>query len=360
MQLTTQPTNQAVEAGGVAHLSVTAPAGTNYRYQWRRYSQPIAGATGPELTITNFNPADSGQYDVVVYQTDYSAAIISQSAYVGTGRSRLVNLSALGFAGTGEETFFQGFVLEGSTYGAPVGPIIRSVGPGLVRLGVENVLTDPKLSVLNSSHVEIAANDNWYVAPTLSALPADPAEMAALGAFALDPGARDSALKLPTPNGGLMLVQVAGANGGTGYVLNEIYAPDYPLLHLVNLSARSRVGDRPLIAGFVITGQLPLKVLIRGIGPTLGTQGVSRPLANPKITLYRGSAPIHDNDNWNQAANVTALRAASVTAGAFALPENSNDAAMLETLDPGVYSVHVTSVDGSPGIALVEIYEARE
>jgi hypothetical protein len=31
---------------------------------------------------------------------------------------------------------------------------------------------------------------------------------------------------------------------------------------------------------------------------------------------------------------------------------------MLETLEPGVYTVHVASVDGTTGIALVEIYEA--
>jgi hypothetical protein len=182
--------------------------------------------------------------------------------------------------------------------------------------------------------------------------------MAMLGAFALDPGALDSALKLPTPAGGLYFVQASGTGGGTGYVLNEIYAPDYPLLHLVNLSARSRVGDRPLIAGFVIGGDIPLKVLIRGVGPGLAAQGVRAPVANPKITLYRGGTALHNNDNWGQAANLADLRAATTAVGAFALTDGSNDAAMLETLEPGVYSVHVTSVDDTPGIALVEIYEA--
>ncbi len=359
MKLETQPVAQAVVPGGDVHLSVTAPAGANYRYQWRRSAQPIPGATGAELTLTNFNASNNGQYDVIVYQNDYSAAIISNPVYVAVGGSRLVNLSALGFAGTGEETFFQGFVLQGSTYDLQtVGPIIRSVGPGLVRLGVQNVLSDPQLSILNASHTVIAANDNWSVAPTVLGLPALPSEMASLGAFALDPGALDSALKLPTPAGGLCLVQASGAGGSTGYVLNEIYAPDYPLIRLVNLSARARVSDTPLIGGFVISGDIPLKVLIRGVGPSLGAQGVAHPLANPKITLYRGSTAIHNNDQWNAAANLSELRAATTATGAFALNENSNDAAMLETLEPGVYSVHVTSVDGTSGIALIEIYEA--
>lgn len=359
MKLESQPVAQTVTAGASVTLGVTAPAGTNYHYQWRRYTQPIPGATSSSLALTNFTTAANGIYDVVVYTADYSAAIVSQPAYIAIGASRLMNLSALGFSGTGEETFFQGFVLQGSTFDlATVGPIIRSVGPGLVRLGVQNVLADPKLSILNASHTEVAANDNWSVAPTLSGLPALPSEMTSLGAFALDPGALDSALKLPTPAGGLFLVQVSGSAASTGYVLNEIYAPDYPLLRLVNLSARARVGDTPLIGGFVISGEVPLKVLIRGVGPMLSKQGVVHPLANPKITLYRGSIPIHNNDQWNDAANLSALRAATTASGAFALDENSNDAAMLETLEPGVYTVHLTSVDGTPGIGLIEIYEA--
>ncbi len=47
-------------------------------------------------------------------------------------------------------------------------------------------------------------------------------------------------------------------------------------------------------------------------------------------------------------------------AGAFALNEDSFDAAMLESLPPGAYTAHVTSADGvSSGVALVEVYEAR-
>ena len=117
-------------------------------------------------------------------------------------------------------------------------------------------------------------------------------------------------------------------------------------------------GDNILIGGFVIAGTQPLKVLIRGVGPTLAAQGIAVPLVNPKITLYKGTAAIRQNDNWGQAENLPELRSAITATGAFALNEGSNDAALLVTLDPGIYSVHVTSVDGSPGVALIEIYEA--
>jgi hypothetical protein len=357
MHLDSQPQAQPVTLGGTAQLWVAAPAGANYHYQWRRYGQPIPDATNPTLTIPNFGFANNGEYDVIVYNADYTAAIVSQTVNVAAGASRLVNLSALGFAGTGEETFFQGFVLEGNTQDLNhVGPIIRSVGPGLVRFGVENVLADPKLSVLGANHVELATNDNWSVVPTGSGLPASVSLMNSLGASPLEAGSLDSALVLPTPAGGLYFVQASGSGGTTGYVLNEIYAPDYPFLRLSNLSARSRVAERPLIAGFVISGDIPLKVLIRGVGPSLAKYGIVHPLGNPKLTLFHGSQEIHNNDRWADARNLTDLRAATNAVGAFALDEGSNDAAMLETLEPGVYTAHVTSVDGASGVALVEIY----
>jgi hypothetical protein len=43
----------------------------------------------------------------------------------------------------------------------------------------------------------------------------------------------------------------------------------------------------------------------------------------------------------------------------FPLPAGSKDATMILTLQPGGYTVHVTSVDGSTGVALVEVYEVE-
>ena len=44
--------------------------------------------------------------------------------------------------------------------------------------------------------------------------------------------------------------------------------------------------------------------------------------------------------------------------GAFPFTTDaSKDAAMLVTLEPGIYSVHVSGAGGTTGVALVEIYE---
>lgn len=125
---------------------------------------------------------------------------------------------------------------------------------------------------------------------------------------------------------------------------------------LVNVSNRGLidVGDATMIPGFVISGG-PLKVLIRGVGPTLGTAPFNVPgvCPDPVISLRNGAgAEIATSDNWSGQA--TADAAAAV--GAFALPAGSKDAALVLTLPAGNYTVVTSGAAGATGIALAEIY----
>jgi len=51
------------------------------------------------------------------------------------------------------------------------------------------------------------------------------------------------------------------------------------------------------------------------------------------------------------------LTAVFVQVGAFPLPANSADSAILVTLPPGNYSAQVAGANGATGVALVEVYE---
>jgi hypothetical protein len=66
---------------------------------------------------------------------------------------------------------------------------------------------------------------------------------------------------------------------------------------------------------------------------------------------------MQQNDNWLTSSNAAPLGLASAQVGAFTLPANSRDSAMLVTLDPGSYTVQVSGGGASTGVALVEIYE---
>jgi hypothetical protein len=107
--------------------------------------------------------------------------------------------------------------------------------------------------------------------------------------------------------------------------------------------------------GFVLGGSTPTKVLVRAIGPTLGSFGVPGTVADPQLTLFNSSsAKIGENNDWGGTAELTA---AFTSVGAFALPATAKDAALLVTLSPGNYSVEVSGVSTTTGVALVEVYE---
>ncbi|HZZ56476.1 MAG TPA: hypothetical protein VFE31_01505, partial [Opitutaceae bacterium] len=90
------------------------------------------------------------------------------------------------------------------------------------------------------------------------------------------------------------------------------------------------------------------------IGPTLSSFGISNPLAQPTITLYNGQgAALATNSGWN---GDPVLADVFTEVQAFSLPSGSTDAAMLVTLPPGNYSVEVTGLAGTSGVALAEIY----
>jgi hypothetical protein len=143
--------------------------------------------------------------------------------------------------------------------------------------------------------------------------------------------------------------------------LAEIYDADAgtSTSRLVNLSSRASVGTvgNILIAGFVITGNVPERVLIRGIGPALAQFGVPGALATPQLVLFdSNNDALQSNSGWGGGPGLSQTFA---RVGAFALGAGSADAAILVTLPPGAYTAELTGANGSSGVGLAEIYEAQ-
>lgn len=145
---------------------------------------------------------------------------------------------------------------------------------------------------------------------------------------------------------------------------------------LANISTRgvTTSGANALIGGFVVTApqaNQTRQMLIRVVGPRLGQApfNLSGFLADPRIEVYARtqSAPILTNDNWGTqaggAAQVTAIQQATNRAGAFALGANSNDAVVLATLAPGLYTVMALPPANTPnasGVVLIEVYDVTQ
>ncbi|MES2695426.1 MAG: NHL repeat-containing protein [Verrucomicrobiota bacterium] len=132
-----------------------------------------------------------------------------------------------------------------------------------------------------------------------------------------------------------------------------------PSDRLINLSSRLRVvaGDasHAVIAGFVITGPNSKQVLIRAVGPGLGSVGVTGTLGNPRLQIYRGATLVMENEDW---ANNAEVSATGQRVGAFPLAANSSDAAVVTTLEPGAYTA-VIQANGGSGVALIEVYDTE-
>ncbi|MBL9209508.1 MAG: metallophosphoesterase [Opitutaceae bacterium] len=277
-----------------------------------------------------------------------AAAVPSRAADVGS--ARLVNIATRVAVGGAAGTPIPGFVLGGAG-GKTV--VVRAVGPTLAGFGVAGVLADPQFSLVRGD-ATLLANDNWNAR--------DGAAMTAAGAFALGAGSRDAAVVTGLA-GGAYSAPVTAADGGSGVALVEIYDGDARTdVTLVNASTRAFVGDGDsvLIPGFVVAGTGTLRLLIRAVGPTLGTFGVGGVLADPTLTLFRGPVALATNDNWSGTANAVEIGAAAQAVGAFALPTGSRDAALLVALAPGSYSAVVSGVGGTTGTALVELYVVPE
>ncbi len=286
-----------------------------------------------------------------------AALAVASAGVVCAQAPRLVNLSTLARAGTGTNVIVTGLVI-GPGSGETV--LIRAVGPTLATapFNISGVLPDPVLTLFNSSGAPIAINGAWNAA--------DSATMSSVYAFPLIPGSKDAAI-VTTLQPGAYTAQVAGASGDSGTAQLEVYEVGATAAssHLINLSGRAQV-----LSGAVQTAGLYIgpgagnrTLLIRGIGPSLASLGVTGALSDPAITVFNSSTTVvASNDDWGTpvgvgAAGAAALNAAFAESYAFPLPAGSKDSALIMTASPGSYTVQLSGNNGSSGVVLIEIYD---
>lgn len=125
----------------------------------------------------------------------------------------------------------------------------------------------------------------------------------------------------------------------------------------LNISTRLRVelGDNAMIGGFIITGNAPKSLVLRGIGPSLTNSGISDTLADPVLSL-RGAngATIYQNDDWRD----DPAQSAQISAAGLAL-QDPRESGIAVTLPPGAYTAILTGRNQTTGVGLVEIYDTN-
>ncbi len=204
-----------------------------------------------------------------------------------------LNLSARGTVAGGERALIGGFIVTG-TEDKKV--LLRALGPSLSASGISGALADPVLTVIDSSGSIVATNDGWESDASAAEItaaglaPTDPLEAATIQTFA--PGA--------------YTVVATGKDDTSGISLLEAYDLSAELdSQLANISARGFVGTDPnvLIAGLIVGDVANATVVIRALGPSLGSR-VSEPLHDPTISIFDSNGDaLATNDNWQDDPN---------------------------------------------------------
>jgi phospholipase/lecithinase/hemolysin len=135
---------------------------------------------------------------------------------------------------------------------------------------------------------------------------------------------------------------------------DALTVPFTPPGKAINLATRVFVdtGERVAVAGFIVTGDVAKKVLIRGIGPSLTANGVPGPLADPMLTLFDDTAAVKmTNDDWKSSPDAMEIMNTGIA------PKDDRESAIIASLPPGSYTVSLEGKGGGTGNALVEVYD---
>jgi hypothetical protein len=117
---------------------------------------------------------------------------------------------------------------------------------------------------------------------------------------------------------------------------------------------RVDTGDKVMIGGFIITGNVAKPVVLRGIGPSLVSAGLpAASLLNDTVIELHGAsgAMITSNDNWKDSPQKNQIQ------GTIFQPTDDRESVILATLPPAAYTVILKGANNTGGIGLVEVYD---
>jgi len=388
---TAHPASQAVTAGANVTFTVSATGSPTPTLQWQRNGAPLAGQTGPTLTLTNVQVADNGAYTCVA--TNISGSVTSNSGsltvsaataaptFTTQPASQTVNAGTnvtFTVAVSGAPTPTLQWRKNGSALAGQTGSSLTLTNVQAGDEGDYTCVATNSVSVATSTtaNLTISATPIPNRAPVFSLHPGS-TTLTAGGTLNLTVAVSGT----PTPtlqwlrNGSPLTgktgstltvsnVQSADAgsytcvatnsvatvtsNAATVTISSEVASSS----RISNVSVRTTLAAaQTLIVGFTMQGGSKL-VVVRAVGPGLANFGVAGTMSDPRLLLYKDAAMLTQNDNWGGSNSLTNVFAA---VGAFPLTVTSLDAALMRTVEGG----HTAQVTGpSGGNVLVEAYDA--
>jgi hypothetical protein len=337
------PMNEALESPFCGSVYEDLPLNylIDYAYVEGAVGQPlharIIGLDATEAKIFDYEYVTAGCLEI------FNAAPLhlESTAFPAVGPQSL-NISTRGQVGPDQLALIGGFIVTGDE---PKTVVLRALGPSLFNHGIDSFLADPVITLYDSNGHALARNDDWQNGGNASQITAD-------GLAPSD--AKEAALRIIL-NPGAYTAVVTGKTVPVGTALVEVYDLS-PTANskLANISTRAfadPIFGAPLIGGFIVGANDSSMVIVRAIGPSLSSAGITNPLADPSFTVYdQNGSTLGGNDNWQDDPNVLAIEQNQIA------PKNNKESATILHLPPGAYTAVVQGADGGNGIALVEVY----
>ena len=231
----------------------------------------------------------------------------------------------------------------------PKNVIIRGLGPSLQVNGnaIQGTLTDPTLDLYAAgSSVPLAQNNDWK-----------DTQAAEISATQLAPSRDAESAIVRTLDPGRYTAILRGRDGGTGIGLIEVYDLDTPSgTKLTNISSRGFVGtgDDVLIGGVIAGGgeaSATVRVIIRALGPSLDTSGISGAIADPTLEIFDANGvSVGFNDNWRGPQESELVESGLA-------PDRDPESAIILQLVAGNYTAVLRGKGETTGTALLEVYD---
>ncbi len=294
--ISSPPTGATVGLGASVTLTSVVTSAAPAVYQWYRDQVPVVGANSPTLALTGVTTSHAGNYTLEV-KSEVGTAVSPTAVVAVITAPRILSQFQDRSVGLGGRTAFQIFT--------------DSAGP-----------------------TSYEWRRNGMVIP----------------------GATSPILVIPsvaTADAGSYAVAITNASGSITSASRVLTVLPNPLSY----SSRHWVAPAGVTAYFSIAGSQSKRVLLRAVGPTYATFGVSNVLVDPRLSLWRANgALVGKNDNWGDVTGVD-LPAIFAQVGAFGLPAGSKDAVIHAILSPGSYAVRLEGHTNTPGAALLELFD---
>jgi hypothetical protein len=310
----------------------------------------VSGTCGDPNESTTVNDIPTPTPTATATATPVATATASATATAtaspsASAASQTTNLSTRMRTDTGNNVAIGGFTITGSV---SKHVIIRALGPSLTKFGFSTaeVLADPTLEVHGPGNFGTITNNNWR-----------DSQEAQIKADGLAPtNDLESAIDATLPPGAYTAI-VSGNGSATGLCTFEVYDLDTAAAsQLANLSTRAFVGtgNNVVIAGFVLgNNQGNDNVIVRGLGPSLASFGISNTLADPTLELRdENGTLLKANNDWQDDPS----EEAQITAAGLA-PSDDKESAIAVNLPPGLYTAILAGSNNGQGVGTVEVYD---